>query len=64
MCCLLVSAFFGQSTEQIHSLRARGVRSSQAARAFGLPIKTRLKSFGTVWTTPPGTTLELIDRPC
>src|SRR5439155_1590934 len=28
MCWLLVSAFFGQSTQQIHSLRARGVRSS------------------------------------
>src|SRR5260221_10323425 len=47
-CWLLVSAFFGQSTQQIHSLRARGVRSSQAARAFGLAIKTRLKSIGTV----------------
>src|SRR6266536_2168148 len=33
MCWLLVSAFFGQSTQQIHSLRARGVRSSHAARA-------------------------------
>src|SRR4030081_3525794 len=60
---LLVSAFFGQSTQQIHSLRARGVRSCHAARAFGLAIKTRLKSIGTVWTTPPETTLELIDRP-
>jgi len=59
----LVSAFFGQSTQQIHSLRARGVRSSHAARAFGVAIKTRLKSIGTVWTTPPETTLELIDRP-
>src|SRR5437867_6630215 len=57
------SAFFGESTQQIHSLRARGVRSSQAARTFGLAIKTRLRSIGTVWTTPPATTLELIDRP-
>src|SRR6267378_2479289 len=63
MCWLLVSAFFGQSTQQIHSLRARGVRSFHAARAFGLAIKTRLKSIGTVWTTPPETTLELMDRP-
>src|SRR5213080_4961667 len=62
-CWLLVSAFFGQSTQQIHSLRARGVRSSHAARAFGVAIKTPLKSIGTVWTTPPETTLELIDRP-
>jgi hypothetical protein len=58
---LLVSAFFGQSTQQIHSLRARGVRSSHAARTFGLALKTRLKSVGTVWTTPPDTALELID---
>jgi hypothetical protein len=43
-------------------LRARGVRSSHAARTFGEEIKTRLKSIGTVWTTPPGTTVELIDR--
>jgi hypothetical protein len=63
MCWLLVSAFFGQSTQQIHSLRARGVRSSHAARAFGLAIKTLLKTIGTAWTTPPETTLELIDSP-
>src|SRR2546423_6141887 len=63
MCWLLVSAFFGQSTQQSHSLRARGVRSSHATRTFGLAIRTRLKSTGTVWTTPPETTLELIDRP-
>src|SRR4030081_1864767 len=63
MCWLLVSALFGWSTQQIHSLRARGVRSSHAARTFGLAIKTCLKSIGTVWTTPPETTLELIDRP-
>ena len=35
---------------------------SHAARAFGLAIKTRLKSIGTVCTTLPETTLELIDR--
>src|SRR5437879_575237 len=63
MCWLLVSAFFGQSTQQIHSLRARGVRSCHAARIFGLAIRTRLKSTGMVCTTPPEITLELIDRP-
>src|SRR5206468_13045024 len=63
MCWLLVSAFFGPSTQQIHSLRARGVRSSHAARTFGLAIRTRLKSTGTVCTTPPEIALELIDRP-
>src|SRR6266851_5350610 len=46
MCWLLVSAFFGQSTQQIHSLRARGVRSSHTARAFGVAIKTRLSPSG------------------
>src|SRR5438093_2352022 len=35
-CWLLVSALFGQSTQQSHSLRARGVRSSHAARTLGL----------------------------
>src|SRR5438552_7142648 len=63
MCWLLVSAFFGQSTQQIHSLRARGVRSSHAARTLWLAIRTRLKSTGTVCTTPPETALQLIDRP-
>src|SRR2546426_4039226 len=63
MCWLLVSAFFGQTTQQIHSLRARGVRSCHAARTFGLAIRTRLKSTGRVCATPPETTLELIDRP-
>src|SRR5437899_6131887 len=63
MCWRLVSAFFGQSTQQIHSLRARGVRSCHAARTFWLAIRTRLKSTGTVCTTPPETALELIDRP-
>src|SRR5437667_3325953 len=63
MCWLLVSAFFGQSTQQIHSLRARGVRSSHPARTFGLAIRTRLKSTGAVCTTPPEIALELIDRP-
>src|SRR5438270_3108199 len=63
MCWLLVSAFFGQSTQQIHSFRARGVRSSHAARTFGSAIRTRLKSSGPVGTTPPEIALELIDRP-
>src|ERR1700730_18308105 len=63
MCWLLVTAFFGHSTQQIHSLRARGVRSSHAARTFGLAIRTRLKSTGTGCATPPEIALELIDRP-
>src|SRR3989449_2992222 len=55
---LLVSVFFGQSTQQIHSLRARGVRSCHATRTFGAAIKTRLKSIWTVWTSPPETALD------
>src|SRR5205823_11237980 len=44
-------------------IAVRGVRSSHAARTFGLAIRTRLKSTGTVCTTPPEIALELIDRP-
>src|SRR5437867_12297228 len=62
MCWLLVSAFFGETTQQSHSLRARGVRSSHAARTLGLAIRTRLKSTGTVCTTPPDIAWDLIDH--
>src|SRR5437870_10918621 len=62
MCWRLVSAFFGQSTQQSHSLRASGVRSSHAARTLGLAIRTRLKSTGTVCATPPDIAWNLIDR--
>src|SRR5947209_18695665 len=64
MCWLLVSAFFGQSTQQSHSLRARGVRSCHAARTLGLVIRTRLKSSGTACATPPDIAGDLIDRSC
>src|SRR5438552_4988089 len=37
--------------------------SSHAARTFGLAIRTRLKSTGTVCATPLEIALELIDRP-
>src|SRR5215471_4229924 len=60
MCWLLVSARFGQSTQQIHSLRARGVRASHAARTLGLAIRTRLRSAGTVCTTPSEAVLVLM----
>src|SRR2546421_4288228 len=62
-CWLLVSAFFGQSTQQIHSLRATGVRVSHAARTFGLAIRTRLKSTAAGCSTPPEIALQRIDRP-
>ena len=52
----------GETTQQSHSLRARGVRSSHAARTLGLAIRTRLKSTGTVCTTPPDIAWDLIDH--
>src|SRR5437762_3776525 len=61
---LLVADFFGHSTQQTHSLRARGVRSCHAARTLGLVIRTRLKSSGTACATPPDIAGDLIDRSC
>ena len=53
ICSCLVSSFLTDSTQQIHSLRARGVRFSQAANTFGEDIKTFFRSSGTSCTTPP-----------
>jgi len=52
MCCLLVSGFFTEMTQQIHSLRARGVMSSHFARATGSEIRAFRKSAGTACTGP------------
>jgi hypothetical protein len=52
MCCLLVSGFFTEITQQIHSLRASGVRSSHSARAAESAMRTFRKSAGTVCTAP------------
>jgi hypothetical protein len=52
MCCLLVSGFFTERTQQIHSLRASGVISSHFARATGSEMRTFRKSAGTVCTAP------------
>jgi hypothetical protein len=49
-----VSNFLADSTQHIHSLRASGVISPQAASAFGCEIKAAFKSPGKSWTTPPG----------
>ena len=51
-CCFLVSGFLTDSTQQIHSLRASGVISSQAARATEEEVMTLRKSSGTLCTTP------------
>jgi hypothetical protein len=52
MCCLRVSGFFTETTQQIHSLRASGVISSHFARAAGSEIRTFRKSAGTLCTAP------------
>jgi hypothetical protein len=52
MCCLLVSGFLTEITQQIHSLRASGVMSSHFASAAGSEVRTFRKSAGTVCTAP------------
>lgn len=51
-CCRLVSSFLTEMVQQIHSLRARGVMSSQAASAFGSDVSVFRRSTGSLWTTP------------
>jgi hypothetical protein len=43
------------STQQMNSLRARGVMSSQTSSAVGLAISALRRSPGSLCTTPPGT---------
>src|SRR5258707_4647889 len=52
MCCLLVSGFLTEITQQIHSLRASGVMSSHFARATESEMRTFRKSGGTLCSTP------------
>src|ERR1700739_1505497 len=52
MCCLLVSGFLTEITQQIHSLRASGVISSHFARATASEMRTLRKSAGTLCTAP------------
>jgi|SRR5579875_2604680 hypothetical protein len=52
-CCLLVAGFFTEMVQQIHSLRARGVRFSHIASASGSEARVSRKSSGNSWTTPP-----------
>ena len=49
---LLVSGFLADSIQQIHSLRASGLISSQAARAAGAEVRVFRKSAGSLCTTP------------
>src|ERR1700733_11985705 len=52
-CCRLVSSFLTEMVQQIHSLRAGGVMSSQAASAFASDAIAFRRSAGTSCTTPP-----------
>src|SRR5271169_5648117 len=61
MCCLLVSGFLTEITQQIHSLRARGVISSHLARAPGSEMRTLRKSAGTVCTAPGESAFLVMD---
>ncbi len=59
-CCLLVAGCFTEIAQQIHSLRARGVRSSHAASASASEARVFRKSSGNSWTTPPEISLLVI----
>ncbi len=48
----LVSCLLLVMVQQIHSLRASGVRSCHLSRADSSALRAFSKSFGTVWTTP------------
>jgi hypothetical protein len=61
MCCLLVSGFLTEITQQIHSLRASGVISSHFARATGSEIRTFRKSAGTLCTAPGESAFLVMD---
>ncbi len=50
-----VVSCLASSTQQMNSLRARGVMSRQASSAVWLEISALLRSRGSVCTTPPGT---------
>src|SRR5688572_3742578 len=52
MCSFLVSSFLTKVTQHIHSLRARGVRSSHIASATLSEVRAFRKSAGTLCTTP------------
>jgi hypothetical protein len=50
------------TTQQMNSLRAKGVMSFQASSAAGLATSALRRSSGSSWTTPPGTRW-LLTRP-
>ena len=56
----LVSMSFAPSTQQIHSLRARGVISFQAARLTLSASKAVRRSAGSLWTVPVGIAVIIV----
>ncbi len=61
MCCLLVSGFLTEITQQIHSLRASGVISCHFAQATGSEMRTFRKSGGTSCTASGEIAFLLMD---
>jgi len=59
-CCFLVSGFFTERVQHIHSLRARGVRFSHTASASASEARVFRKSSGNSWATPPEISLLVI----
>lgn len=57
----LVSGFFADSIQHIHSLRARGVISFHAVSAFGSEIRVFRKSVGTLCTIAVASFFVAID---
>ena len=61
MCCLLVSGFLTEITQQIHSFCASGAISSHFARATGSEMRTFRKSAGRLCTAPAEIDLLVMD---
>ncbi len=60
MRCSLVSAFFAEVIQQIHSFRASGVMSSHTAPARGSAANAFRKSAGIGCTTPPANLMSTV----
>src|SRR3989344_3828302 len=60
ICSFLVSSFLTSVTQQIHSLRARGVRSSHKASTALSEVRAFPKSTGILCTTPEGIALFIL----
>jgi hypothetical protein len=59
MWSLRVSAFFTEITQQIHSLRASGVRSSHAIKTAEEDASALRTSFGVLWAGGLGMRLDI-----